>query len=100
MDLSQIKVNPSFVDLFGDCFQSTQSSHTITIKPHIQEYLKQLEMVKITVREQLIQDMYLTQPPCKVLRIYALRRISDGLRVVGQVHQTNGVCIGDLLYML
>ena len=100
MDLSQFRVNPYFVELFGDCFRSTESSYTIIIKPHILEYLEQLETVKGTVREQLVHDMYLTQPPCKVLRTYAVRRFSDGLQMIGQVHQTNGVRIRDLLHML
>ncbi|KAI4939881.1 uncharacterized protein J4E92_001167 [Alternaria infectoria] len=100
MDLSQFRVNPYFVELFGNCFRSTESSYTIIIKPHILEYLEQLETVKGTVREQLVHGMYLTQPPCKVLRTYAVSMFSDGLQMIGQVHQTNGVRIGDLLHML
>lgn len=100
MDLSQFRVNPYFVELFGDCFRSTESSYTIIIKPRILEYLEQLETVKGTVREQLVHGMYLTQPPCKVLRTYAVSRFSDGLQMIGQVHETNGVRIGDLLHTL
>jgi len=100
MDLSQFEVNPYFTDLFGDCFQEFKGSHYITIKPHIQDYLRNLASSTGPSREQLIQDMFLTRPPCKVLRIYATMKSREGLQVVGSVHQTDGVRIGDLLPQL
>ena len=100
MDLSQFEVNPYFTDLFGDCFQEFKGSYYITIKPHIQDYLRNLASSTGPSREQLIQDMFLTRPPCKVLRIYATMKSREGLQVVGSVHQTDGVRIGDLLPQL
>ncbi|KAI4934403.1 hypothetical protein J4E85_002259 [Alternaria conjuncta] len=100
LDLSQFEVNPYFVDLFGDCFQPFQGSYTVTIKPHIQEYLRSLASNTGPSREQLVNNMFLTRPPCKVLRIYATTKSREGLQMVGSVHQTDGVRIGDLLLQL
>ena len=100
LDLSQVEVNPYFVDLFGDCFQSTQGNYTITVKPRIKDYFQDISSAKGPYREQLIHSMFLTRPPCKVLRIYAIGKSHEDLQVVGTVNRTDGIHIGDLLLLL
>jgi len=101
LDLSQLEVNPYFVDLFGDCFQPFQGNYTITIKPRIHDYLKDLSSSKIgPSREQLIHSMFLSRPPCKVLRIRAIGKIHEEMQVLGIVSKEDGVRVGDLLLLL
>ncbi|KAH6882861.1 hypothetical protein BKA58DRAFT_434622 [Alternaria rosae] len=83
LDLSQVEVNPYFVHLCGDCFQPFQGNYTISIKPRIKDYLGDSSSTTGPFWEQLIHNMFLGRPTCKVLRIYAIGKIHEEVQALG-----------------
>ena len=67
LDLTQLQVNPHFVDLFQDFLQLTQGTCEIAVKPHLDQHLRYQTWLTTPVPGNLVQSMFLTQPPCKVL---------------------------------
>lgn len=99
-DLSQFQINPYFLDQLEDCLQLTHGSFVVTIEPRLQHDLRDRALP--TGLEQLVDTMFLTSPPCKVLGIYALspesaRPSPEGLHSVKRLHRANGIRVGDLL---
>ncbi|KAI4673402.1 uncharacterized protein J4E84_011127, partial [Alternaria hordeiaustralica] len=99
LDLSQFEVNPYFIDRFGDCLQLTRGSFVITTKPRLQHCLRDDALP--TGFQQLVDTMFLTNPPCKALGIYALCGDGDngigGFQLVEKVHRADGIRVGDFL---
>ena len=99
LDLSQIQFSPYFLDLFRDCIQLKLGRCEITVYRELEERLaSQSSPLADPELGELIESMFLTQPPIKALGIYSPSNTVTGrLKSVARICNTDGIRIRDLL---
>jgi hypothetical protein len=98
-DLSQLRFNPYFLDLYSGRVQLKLGRCEITLRPGTQRllYKRLLPEADFT---QLIGSMFLTDPPCKAIGVYVPRVGSGSLEPVAKILDVDGIRVGHLLSTL
>jgi hypothetical protein len=97
LDLSYFVFNPHFVDLFSDNLQLRLGRCEITVNDKLGNHLSAQASSMDPFVGNILQSMFLTQPPCKSLGIYMPGVSYLGMNLVTRVCNADGIRVGHLL---
>jgi hypothetical protein len=100
LDLSQLRLNPYLLELFSERLETNVGWCEITLKPGPSQHRVIKKPLPDDAFAQLIGPMFITEPPCKSLGIYASQLGTSNLHLLARVCNEDGIRIHQFLSAL